>query len=75
MAMGLPSRDGAESNRIVSEKAAAATAGIVAESPYRQTDAECLFGGGAVAAALKPMPRTVKANARRLRKRRWSQFS
>src|ERR1700754_2339638 len=78
MAAGLPSRDTAELNRMVSEKAAAAAAGMVAaQAEAMQIAARSLTGkktphaSTAVAsAALKPALRTVKANAKRLRKRR-----
>jgi hypothetical protein len=78
MAAGLSSRDGAELNRMVSEKAAAATAGIVAaQTEAMRIAANALIGKktphastAVAAAALKPALRTVKANAKRLRKRR-----
>jgi hypothetical protein len=78
LAAGMPSRDIAELNRMVSEKVAAATSGMVAaQSETMRIGARALTGKqtphastAVAAAALKPALRTVKANAKRLRKKR-----
>jgi hypothetical protein len=78
MAAAMPSRDDAELNRMVSEKAAAATSGIVAAQTEAMRIAVRALTGKktphaatkVAAAALKPALRTVKANAKRLRKNR-----
>jgi hypothetical protein len=78
MAAGMPSRDSAELNRMVSEKAAAAASGMVgAQTEAMRIAARALTGKkiphastAVAAAALKPALRTVKANAKRLRKKR-----
>ena len=78
MAAGMQSRDGAELNRMVSEKAAAATAGIIAGQTEAVRIATSALAGkmtphaatAIAAAALKPAFRTVKANAKRLPKKR-----
>jgi hypothetical protein len=78
MAAGLPSRDWEELNRMVSEKAAAAASGMVAAQTEAMLIAARALTGkktphastAVAAAALKPALRTVKANAKRLRKRR-----
>ena len=74
MVMGacMPWRDSAELNRMVFEKAAAATAGVVAMQTEALKIAASAAAGkptnaGAIAsAALRPALRTVKANAKRL---------
>ena len=78
LAAGLPSRDSAELNRMVSEKVAAATSGMVAaHTETMRIAARALAGKNTphaptaiAAAALKPTFRTVKGNAKRLRKKR-----
>ena len=80
LAAGMPSRDTAELNRMVSEKVVAATSGMVAaQAETMRTTARTLAGKktpnastAVAAAALKPALRTVKANAKRLRKKRRS---
>jgi hypothetical protein len=75
---GTPSRDSAELNRMVSEKASAAASGMVAAQTETMRIAMRALSGkktrhastAIVAAALKPAFRTVKANAKRLRKKR-----
>src|SRR5690242_512276 len=76
MAAGTASRDSAELNRMVAEKAAAATAGMIAAQTQAVKIASAALLGKATphastavaAAALRPALRTVKANARRLSK-------
>jgi len=78
MAAAMPSRDSAELNRMVSEKTAAATSGMVAAQAEAMRIAAAAVTGkktphaatAVAAAALKPALRTVKANAKRLRKKR-----
>ena len=78
LAAGMPSRDTAELNRMVSEKVTAATSGMVAaQTETMRIAARALTGKktphastAVAAAALKPALRTVKANAKRLRKKR-----
>jgi hypothetical protein len=78
MAAGMPNRDAAELNRMVTEKAIAATAGIIAAQHEAMRIAmAAVFGKqtphaptAIAAAALRPGLRTVKANARRLRRKR-----
>ena len=78
MAAGLPTRNATELNRMVSEKAAAAVAGtIAAQNEAMRIAMAAVFGrqtphaqAAVVAAALRPGLRTVKANARRLRRKR-----
>lgn len=78
LAAGMTSRDGAELNRMVSEKVAAATSGTVAAQTETMRIASRALTGkktphaatAVVAAALKPALRTVKANAKRLGKKR-----
>ena len=80
LAAGMTSRDGAELNRMVSEKVAAATSGAVAaQTETMRITSRALTGKktshpatAVVAAALKPALRTVKANAKRLGKKRRS---
>jgi len=75
---GKTSRDSAELNRMVSEKVAAATSGAVAaQTETMRITAMALTGKttphaatAVLAAALKPALRTVKANAKRLGKKR-----
>ena len=77
---GMPSRNTAELNRMVSEKAVAAASGMfAAQTETMRITARVLAGKKAAhastavaAAALKPALRTVKANAKRLRKKRRS---
>ena len=76
LSAGMPSRDTAELNRMVSEKATAAASGMVAAQTETMRIAVEAFTGkktphaptAVAAAALKPAFRTVKANAKRLRK-------
>ena len=78
MAAAMSTRDTAELTRMVSEKGAAAAAGMIAaqDEAMRITMATLLgkqtpYAGTAIAAAaLRPGLRTVKANARRLRRKR-----
>src|ERR1700686_3999921 len=78
IAAGMTSRDSAELNRMVSEKVAAATSGaIAAQTETMRIASRALTGKktphaatAVVAAALKPALRTVKANAKRLGKKR-----
>ena len=78
LSAGMPSRDTAELNRMVAEKASAAASGMVAAQTETLRIAAKTFTGkktphastAVAAAALKPAFRTVKANARRLRKKR-----
>lgn len=78
LSAGMPSRDIAELNRMVSEKAAAAASGLVAaQFETMRIAVKAVTGKKAphastavAAAALKPAFRTVKANAKRLRKKR-----
>jgi hypothetical protein len=78
MAAATPFRDNAELNRMVSEKAAASMSGMVAAQTEAMriatralTGKKTRHGATAVAAAaLRPSLRTVKANAKRLRKKR-----
>jgi hypothetical protein len=80
LAAGMTSRDSAELNRMVSEKVAAATSGTVAAQTETMRIASRALTGkktphaatAVVAAALKPALRTVKANAKRLGKKRRS---
>ena len=80
LAAGTASRDGAELERMVSEKVAAARAGtIAAQTETMRIASRALTGkktphaaAAVVAAALKPALRTVKANAKRLGKKRRS---
>lgn len=73
-----PSKDAAELNRMVSEKTGAAKAGVfAAQTEMMRITARALRGKRTshataivAAAALKPAFRTVKANAKRLRKGR-----
>jgi hypothetical protein len=75
---GMTSRDSAELNRMVSEKVAAATSGAVAAQTETMRIAARILTGkktphaatAVVAAALKLALRTVKANAKRLGKKR-----
>jgi len=76
---GLPSRDSAELARMVSEKSAAVTTGMIAaQTEAMKVTAAALAGKmpdhaattAIAAAALKPALRTVKANATRLRRKR-----
>jgi hypothetical protein len=75
---GLPSRNSAELARMVSEKSAAATAGLIAAQTEAMEIAAGALAGkrsntpvtAVAAAALKPALRTVEANAKRLRRRR-----
>jgi hypothetical protein len=79
LSAGLPTKDEAELNRMVSEKAGAAAAGVIAaHSEMVRITARAFTGKRTphastivAAAALKPAFRTVKANAKRLRKKRW----
>jgi hypothetical protein len=78
MAAATPSRDSVELNRMVSEKVTAATSGMVAAQSEAMRIAARAIGGkksphaatAVAAAALKPAFRTVKANAKRRRKKR-----
>ena len=78
MAAGTSARNTAELNRMVLEKTAAVTAGMMAaQTETMKIAAAALLGkptphaSTAVAAAsLKPALRTVKANARRLRRKK-----
>jgi hypothetical protein len=79
IAAGMTSRDSAELNRMVSEKVAAATSGTVAAQTetMRIASRAALTGKrtphaatAVMAAGLKPALRTVKANAKRLGKKR-----
>ena len=78
LAAGMTRRDNAELTRMVSEKVSAATAGtIAAQTETMRIAARALRGKNTphastavVAAALKPALRTVKANAKRLGKKR-----
>ena len=78
MAAGLPTRNAAELNRMVTEKAAAAVAGtIAAQNEAMRIALAAVLGRqtphaatAVVAAALRPGLRTVKANAKRLRRKR-----
>ena len=80
IAAGMTSRDSAELNRMVSEKVAAATSGTIAAQTETMRIASRAFTGqktphastAVVSAALKPALRTVKANAKRLGKKRRS---
>jgi len=80
LAAGMTSRNNAELNRMVSEKAAAAASGaIAAQTETMKIASRALTGKrtphattAVVAAALKPALRTVKANAKRLGKKRGS---
>ena len=75
---GMTTRDNAELSRMVSEKVAAAAVGTVAaQAETMRIAARGLTGKktphastAVMAAALKPALRTVKANAKRLRKKR-----
>jgi len=75
LASGMTRRDKAELTRMVSEKATAGT--IAAQTETMRIAARALRGKNTphastavVAAALKPALRTVKANAKRLGKKR-----
>ena len=78
LAAGMKTRDNAELSRMVSEKVVAATSGtIAAQTEAIRIAARALTrkktphaSTAVVAAALKPALRTVKANAKRLRKKR-----
>ena len=79
MAAGLPTRDSAELGRMVAEKSAAMTMGLIgAQAEAMKIAAMALTGkrtenapAAIAGAALRPALRTVKANAKRLpRKRR-----
>jgi hypothetical protein len=78
MTAAMSSRDKAELNRMVSEKAAAATSGVIAaQTEAMLIAAKALTGEKTphaatkvAAAALKPALRTVKANAKRLPKKK-----
>ena len=78
MAAGMPSRNAAELNRMVTEKAAAAVAGTIAAQNEAMRIAMAAVLGkqtphastAVAAAALRPGLRTVKANAKRLRRKR-----
>jgi hypothetical protein len=78
MTAAMSSRDKVELNRMVSEKAAAATSGVIAaQTEAMQIAAKALTGKKTphaatkvAAAALKPALRTVKANAKRLPKKK-----
>jgi hypothetical protein len=80
LAAGMASRDSVELNRMVSEKVAAATSGAIAAQTETMRIASRAVTGkktrhaatAVVAAALKPALRTVKANAKRLGKKRKS---
>jgi hypothetical protein len=77
-AAGTTGRDNAELSRTVSEKVEAATSGtIAAQTETMRIAARALTGKktphattAVMAAAMKPALRTVKANAKRLRKKR-----
>jgi hypothetical protein len=77
---GMTPRNGAELNRMVSEKVAAATSGTAAAQAETIRIASRAVRGkktphaatAVVTAALKPALRTVKANAKRLGKKRRS---
>jgi hypothetical protein len=74
----LPSRNSAELARMLLEKSAAVTAGMIAaQTEAMRVAAAALVGKqtenpttAIAAAALKPALRTVKANAKRLRRKR-----
>ena len=78
MAAGLPTRNSAELSRMVAEKSAAMTAGAIAAQTEalkiaaaamtgkRTENAPVVLAG----AAIKPALRTVKANAKRLPRKR-----
>jgi hypothetical protein len=78
MAAGLPTRNSAELSRMVAEKTAAMTAGAIAAQTEAMKIAAAAMTGkrtenvpAAIAgAAIKPALRTVKANAKRLRRRK-----
>jgi hypothetical protein len=80
LAAGMSPRNSAELNRMVSEKVSAATSGTVAaQTKTMQIASRVILGKktphaatAVVAAALKPALRTVKANAKRLSKKRTS---
>jgi hypothetical protein len=79
LSAGLPTKDKAELSRMVSEKAGAAAAGMIAAQTEMVRITAKSFTGKrtphasttVAAAALRPALRTVKANANRLRKKRW----
>jgi hypothetical protein len=74
----LPSRNSAELARMLSEKSAAATSGMIAAQTEAMRIAAAALTGkqtknpttATAAAALKPALRTVKANSKRLRRKR-----
>ena len=78
MAAGMPSKDTAELHRMVSEKARAVTRGLLAaQTEAMRITVAALNGeatldapGAIAAAALRPAFRTVRANARRLGRKR-----
>jgi hypothetical protein len=78
MSAGLPTRNSAELSRMIVEKSSAVTAGVVgAQTEAMKLAAAALAGkrtaNGPVAiagAAVRPALRTVKANAKRLRRKR-----
>jgi hypothetical protein len=80
LSAGLPLKDAAELERMVSEKVRAAAAGMAAaQAEMIQIAAKAVAGKNTadaptrvVAAAVTPAFRTVKANAKRLQKRRKS---
>jgi hypothetical protein len=80
LAAGMSPRSSAELNRMVSEKVAAATSGtLAAQTETMRIASKAILGKktrhaatAVVAAALKPALRTVKANAKRLSKKRSS---
>jgi hypothetical protein len=78
LSAGSASKDSAELNRMVSEKTGVAAAGLIAaQTKMMRITARALTGKRTshptsivAAAALKPAFRAVKANAKRLRKKR-----
>lgn len=78
MAAGLPTRNSAELSRMVVEKTAAMTAGAIAAQTEAMKIAAAAMTGkqtehasvAIAGAAIRPALRTVKANARRLRRKR-----
>ena len=78
MAAATPSRDAAELNRMVSEKAAAAMAGMIdLQTEAMKIGAAALLGKptphattALAGAALRPALRKVKANSRRLARKK-----
>jgi hypothetical protein len=77
LAVGLPSRNSTELARMISEKAAAATAGMIAAQTQAMKIAAAALTGKQIdnattviaGAALQPALRTVKANSKRLRRK------